>query len=134
MSSGDEALNKIIKGFFEFLGAVFRGVFFLSKEAVNKNKVSTVSVSARQQSLESIYRQKKQEFENSKAALYDTYQFAENVVLSAVERAEEETGLNYNQLPRPIVEAILDTTVSAIKEEKLFSFSEIYLFKTVATI
>lgn len=127
MSDGDEALNKILKSTFNGLGNLVKGVFNLSKQAIGKPSVKGFSIGGNQSEIELYYNQCKSDFNNSKAVLYEVYDLAVKIVQMALEQANKENknNLNFKNLPKPILELMLDTTVKAIKKENLFNFPKI---------
>ena len=130
MSENDEILNKIFRG----LGNLLKGIFNLSKQAIEKPSVKGFSIGGNQSELESYYNQCKSDFNNSKAVLYEVYDLAVKIVKMALEQANKENknnNLNFKNLPKPILELMLDTTVKAIKKENLFNFPEIDFSKTL---
>ena len=110
---------------FEFLGKLISGIFFFSKEATQKTSVKDISVGGNQGELQKHYNQSKLEFENSNLRLYKVYDLACEILREALENAHKQSNLNFQTLPRPILELVLDTTVNAIKHEKLFDFPQI---------
>ena len=76
MSTGDDPLNKIIKGLFVFISRLISGIFFFSKQASQKSSVKNISVGGSQSELQKHYNQSKLEFENSNLRLYKVYDLA----------------------------------------------------------
>ena len=89
MSSGDEAFNKLIKGLFEFLGNLVKGIFFLSKEAAQKPSVKTISVGGNQSELQAHYQNSKAEYEKSNLKLYRVYDLASEILSEALQAAQK---------------------------------------------
>ena len=98
MSSGDEALNKLIKGLFEFLGNLIKGIFFLSKEAAQKPSVKSISVGGNQSELQTHYQNSKAEYEKSNLKLYRVYDLASEILSEALQAAQKQSNLNF-QIP-----------------------------------
>ncbi len=123
MSENDEILNKIFRG----LGTLIKSIFNFSKQAIEKPSVKGFSIGGNQSELESYYNQCRSDFNNSKVVLYEVYDLAVKIVQMALEQANKENNnnLNFKNLPKPILELMLDTTVKAIKKENLFNFPEI---------
>lgn len=103
----------------------------LFKGWLQKPSVSSPSSSQDQQQLEQSYLETKKEFEQSHLATIKAYDFAVYVVEKAIEYAQEESATPLQQLPQPIVEQLLDITVSAIQENHIFDFPYIDFSKPI---
>jgi hypothetical protein len=125
LNSDDKIIADAIKGLFSGLGKVVKGIFHLSKSAIETPSVKGISVGGNQKELEQYYLKCKSDFENSRAVLYEVYDLAEKVIKTGFENAEKQSHLNFYKLPQPILELIVDTTVTAIKKENLFNFPKI---------
>ena len=118
------SFERFMEGLGSVLAAFFSGCWYLLVGWYTKPKVRTLSGSDQQRELAQLYFRTKRDFEDSYIATVKNYDFAILIISDAFDQASEEVEVNYYDLPRSVIQNLVDITVYAIKQENFFDFPE----------